>query len=62
MTRAQGFPRAGPAPELTEAGSAYETEGAAMLHDGLHLADLAHVLDLVDRGIIPRSAAIALRK
>jgi argininosuccinate lyase len=60
MTRAQGFPVTAPAPELVEAGFAYETEGAAMLHDGLNLADLAHVLDLLDRGIIPRDAAAEL--
>ena len=41
-----------PAPELIGAGFAYESQGAAMLHDGLNLADLAHVLDLLDRGII----------
>jgi argininosuccinate lyase len=60
MTRAQGYPLTGPAPELTEAGYAYEIAGAAMLHEGLHLADLAHVLDLLDRGVIPRPAAVAL--
>ena len=60
MVRAQGFPTRGPAPELIGAGFAYESNGAAALHDGLNLADLAHVLDLLDRGIIPRPAAVAL--
>jgi argininosuccinate lyase len=60
MTRAQGLPVTGPAPELIEAGYAYETDGAAMLHEGLNLTDLAHVLDLLDRRIIPSDAAVAL--
>jgi argininosuccinate lyase len=60
MARSQGFPTQGPAPELVAAGFAYETEGAATLHDGLNLADLAHVLDLLDRGLVPREAAVAL--
>jgi argininosuccinate lyase len=49
-----------PAPELVCAGFGYESQGAATLHDGLNQADLAHVLDLLDRGIIPRAAAVAL--
>ena len=60
MARAQGFPRQAPAPELIDAGFAYESRAAATLHDGLNLADLAQVLDLLDRGIIPRDAAVAL--
>jgi argininosuccinate lyase len=60
MAKAQGFPTRRPAPELIGAGFAYESDGAAALHDGLNLADLAHVLDLLDRGIIPRPAAVAL--
>jgi argininosuccinate lyase len=48
------------APGLIEAGFAYESQGATMLHDGLNLADLAHVLDLLDRGIVSRSIAAAL--
>jgi argininosuccinate lyase len=55
-----GPPPRVPAPELIGAGFAYESQGAAFLHDGLNLADLAHVLDLLDRGIIPHQAAMAL--
>ena len=60
MAGAEGFPTRPPAPELIEAGFAYESQGAATLHDGLNLADLAHVLDLLDREIIPCGAAVAL--
>jgi argininosuccinate lyase len=60
MPRNHGFPTQGPAPELIGAGFAYESQGAAMLHDGLNLADLAHVLDLRDRGIITDPTAVAL--
>jgi argininosuccinate lyase len=49
-----------PAPELVGAGFGYESRGAATLHDGLNQADLAHVLDLLDRGIIPHPAAVDL--
>jgi argininosuccinate lyase len=57
-TRASMTPT--PAPELVDAGFGYESRGAAALHDGLNHADLAHVLDLLDRGIIPHPAAVAL--
>jgi argininosuccinate lyase len=60
MGGSSGLPTGPPAPELIDAGFAYESQGAATLHDGLNLADLAHVLDLLDRGIIPRQAAVAL--
>jgi argininosuccinate lyase len=60
MAGAEGFPTRPPAPELVRAGFSYESQSAATLHDGLNLADLAHVLDLLDRGIIPRGAAVAL--
>jgi argininosuccinate lyase len=46
----------GPAPELIEGGFALETAQAPILHDGLNLADLAHVLDLRARGLIPDDA------
>jgi argininosuccinate lyase len=55
-----GFPVAEPAPELIAAGFAYETDGAAMLHRGLNLADMAHVLDLAERELIPQDARRAL--
>jgi argininosuccinate lyase len=59
MTGVRG-PTTPAAPELVGAGFGYESRGAATLHDGLNRADLAHVLDLLDRGIIPRPAAVAL--
>jgi argininosuccinate lyase len=60
MGGARGFPTQAPAPELIGAGFAYESQAAPTLHDGLNLADLAQVIDLLDRGIIPRDAAVAL--
>jgi argininosuccinate lyase len=60
MAHTQGVPRPAAAPELTAAGFAYESLAAATLHDGLNLADLAQVLDLLGRGIVPRPAALAL--
>ncbi|MGH9289437.1 MAG: lyase family protein [Acidimicrobiales bacterium] len=60
MTGTRGFPSPTPAPELIGAGFDYESRGAATLYDGLNQADLAHVLDLLDRRIIPRPAAVAL--
>jgi argininosuccinate lyase len=55
-----GPPVQGPAPELIEAGFALENADAPLLHAGLNLADLAHVLDLRSRGVIPPDAARAL--
>ena len=49
-----------PAPELVDAGFAWEIADAPLLHHGLNLADLGHVLDLQSRGLIPRPAAAAL--
>lgn len=46
-----------PAPELVEAGFALEVADAIILHDGLNLADIAHVLVLREQGIIPDEAA-----
>ena len=48
------------APELIDSGFALENADAPLLHDGLNLADLAHVLDLRERGIIPEEPARAL--
>jgi argininosuccinate lyase len=45
--------RGGPAPELVEAGYALELGDAPLLHRGMGLADLAHVLVLGERGVIP---------
>ncbi|WP_103384033.1 argininosuccinate lyase [Pseudonocardia dioxanivorans] len=55
--RALGFPQTGPAPELVESGFALENADASFLHRGLNLADIAHVLDLRRRGIVPEDAA-----
>lgn len=49
-----------PAPELVEGAFAIETSYAPALHQGLNLADLAHVVDLRTRGIIPDEAAATL--
>jgi argininosuccinate lyase len=47
----------GPAPELVESGFALENADAPILHAGLNLADLAHVLDLRARGVVPEVPA-----
>jgi argininosuccinate lyase len=47
----------GPAPELVEAGYALELADAPLLHHGLGLADLAHVLALREAGVLPPQAA-----
>lgn len=52
-----GPPVDGPAPELIDSGFALETADAPLLHAGLNLADLAHVIDLHERGVIPTPAA-----
>ena len=49
-----------PAPELVQAGFAWEIADAPLLHHGLNLADLSHVLDLRARGLIPEQAAADL--
>src|SRR4051794_4575166 len=48
------------APELVDGGFAVEVADAPLLHDGLNVADVAHVLVLRERGLIPESAARAL--
>jgi argininosuccinate lyase len=50
----------GPAPELVEAGYGLETADAPLLHHGLGLADLAHVLELHEAGVIPTADARVL--
>ena len=56
-TRRSGGPQSGPARELIDSGFALENADAPFLHDGLNLADIAHVLDLLRRGIVPPQAA-----
>lgn len=46
-----------PAPELIEAGFALEIADAPLLHRGMNLADIAHVLVHLERGIIPPEPA-----
>ena len=52
-----GAPRDGPAPELIASGFTLENADAPLLHSGLNLADVAHVLDLRAHGIVPDSPA-----
>src|ERR1700749_3879211 len=56
-----GPPVGGPAQELIDSGFALENADAPLLHDGLNLADLAHVLDLHSRGVVPAEPARRLR-
>lgn len=55
-----GPPLDGPALELVDSGFHLENADAPLLHAGLNLADLAHVLDLRGRGIVPAAAAARL--
>ena len=52
--RESGPPRTAAAPELVDSGFALENADAPFLHRGLNLADMAHVLDLARRGLVPR--------
>ncbi|HEX4061844.1 MAG TPA: argininosuccinate lyase [Streptosporangiaceae bacterium] len=52
-----GPPAGPPAPELIAAGFELENADAPLLHHGINLADLAHVLDLGCAGVIPPDAA-----
>lgn len=54
--RFEGPSADGPAPELIDSGFAWEIADAPMLHHGLNVADLGHVLDLHRRGVIPEDA------
>lgn len=56
-TRRSGPPIGGAAQELVDSGFALENADAPFLHEGLNLADMAHVLDLLRRRIIPPDAA-----
>lgn len=55
-----GPPVEGPAQQLIDSGFALENADAPLLHDGLNLADLAHVIDLHERQVIPPVATQAL--
>lgn len=54
--REGGPPTTGPAAELVESGFTLENADAPVLHAGMNLADIAHVLDLGRRGLVPRNA------
>jgi argininosuccinate lyase len=56
-TRRSGPPEGSAARELIDSGFALENADAPFLHGGLNLADIAHVLDLLRRGIVPAPAA-----
>lgn len=52
-----GPPAGPPAAELIAAGFELENADAPLLHHGINLADIAHVLDLGCAGVIPPAAA-----
>ncbi|MHA6780984.1 argininosuccinate lyase [Pseudonocardia saturnea] len=53
-------PRGRYSPELVEGGFAIEVADAPLLHEGLNLADVAHVLVLQEQGVVPGRAAARL--
>jgi argininosuccinate lyase len=60
-SRPAAGPPVGPAAaELIDAGFGLENADAPILHHGMNLADLAHVLDLALAGVIPPAAARGL--
>lgn len=60
QSRVAGPSKDRPAPELVQSGFAWEIADAPLLHHGLNLADIAHVLDLRCREVIPEQPARAL--
>src|SRR5690606_37217817 len=52
-----GPPVEGPAQELIDSGFELENADSPLLHAGLNLADLAHLIDLYERGVVPYQAA-----
>ncbi len=55
-----GPPVGPPAAELIDAGFALENADAPILHHGMNLADLAHLLDLASASVIPPEAVRSL--
>jgi argininosuccinate lyase len=53
-------PQTSAAPERVGSGFELENADAPILHRGYNLADMAHVLDLTQRRIIPEHAQLAL--
>ena len=60
MARIAGPSKEAPAKELIDAGFAWEIADAPLLHHGLNIADIGHVLDLKERGVIPDDAVTDL--
>ena len=58
--RRSGGPQTAAAPELVASGFALENADAPVLHRGYNLADMAHVIDMAERRIIPDHAQRAL--
>ncbi|MBA2508620.1 MAG: argininosuccinate lyase [Nocardioidaceae bacterium] len=56
-TRRSGPPQGSAARELIDSGFTLENADAPFLHAGLNLADIAHVLDLLRRDIVPAPVA-----
>ena len=57
---AEGRLRSGPSPVLVDAGYRLEVADAGILHEGLCLADLAHVLELAEARVAPAGTAAEL--
>lgn len=58
----EGRITSGPAPELVRAGYEMEIADAPLLHRGLGLADLAHLIALHKAGVVPSADAAALAR
>ena len=56
----EGRLRSGPSPALVEAGYRLEVADAGILHEGLCLADLAHVLELVEAKVLAPATGAGL--
>ena len=56
----EGRLRSGPSPALIDAGYRLEVADARILHEGLCLADLSHVLELAEARVVPTDAAAEL--
>ena len=56
----EGRLRSGPSPALIDAGYRLEVADACILHEGLCLADLAHVLELSETEVVPGETAAEL--
>lgn len=59
---AEGRVATGPSDALVDAGYRLEIDDAPLLHRGLGIADLAHVQELHDLGVLPSAAAVALSR